>query len=201
MSLNNILWGAPRIHGELLKLGVNVCQTTVAKYMVRRAGPPSQTWCTFLRNHVCELVTSEILPRPISGFRGLLTRVAVAIKRWLRAKFHKPLSSHAAAGWDIEDERISRQAILRPPNHKVNALIDFARREPPGVKPLFNNSSPPMLPVAALCLVASGTTSRVRWKEVAETIDRRFHRPNSEHTDRKTSPMCHFRYRSDRLAS
>jgi hypothetical protein len=68
MSLNNVLWGAPRIHGERLKLGVNVCKTTVAKYMVRRPGPPSQNWLTFLRNHTRGLVTSEILPRSNSGF-------------------------------------------------------------------------------------------------------------------------------------
>jgi hypothetical protein len=51
MSTENQLWGAPRIHGELLKLGFNVAQSTVAKYMVTRRGPPSQGWRTFLRNH------------------------------------------------------------------------------------------------------------------------------------------------------
>src|SRR6516164_2032413 len=51
MSLANPLWGAPRIHGELLKLGIDVGQTTVAKYMAKRRRPPSQGWKTFLRNH------------------------------------------------------------------------------------------------------------------------------------------------------
>ncbi|MBI4479135.1 MAG: hypothetical protein HY651_03845 [Acidobacteria bacterium] len=51
MSLANPLWGAPRIHGELLKLGIEVSETTVAKYMVRHRKPPSQTWRTFLKNH------------------------------------------------------------------------------------------------------------------------------------------------------
>jgi hypothetical protein len=51
MSIANPLWGAPRIHGELLKLGVDIGQTSVAKYMVRRRDPPSQGWRTFLRNH------------------------------------------------------------------------------------------------------------------------------------------------------
>jgi hypothetical protein len=51
MSVANPLWGAPRIHGELLKLGIDVGQTTVAKYMARRRQPPSQGWKTFLRNH------------------------------------------------------------------------------------------------------------------------------------------------------
>src|SRR6266496_3580903 len=51
MSAENPLWGAPRIHGELLKLGFEVAQSSVAKYMVKRYGPPSQGWCTFLHNH------------------------------------------------------------------------------------------------------------------------------------------------------
>ncbi len=51
MSLDSPLWGAPRIYGELLKLGFDVAQTTVAKYMAKRRWPPSQSWKTFLRNH------------------------------------------------------------------------------------------------------------------------------------------------------
>ena len=51
MSIENLLWGAPRIHGELLKLGFEVAQSSVAKYMVKRIGPPSQRWRTFLQNH------------------------------------------------------------------------------------------------------------------------------------------------------
>jgi hypothetical protein len=52
MSLANPGWGAPRIHGELLKLGIAVSKTTVAKYMIRNRRPPSQTWKTFLKNHM-----------------------------------------------------------------------------------------------------------------------------------------------------
>src|SRR5215831_17855582 len=51
MSQENPLWGAPRIHGELLKLGFDIAESTVSKYMVRHRGPPAQTWRTFLRNH------------------------------------------------------------------------------------------------------------------------------------------------------
>src|SRR5262245_57663712 len=54
MSKENPLWGAPRIHGELLKLGFEIAESTVSKYMIRRRGPPSQTWRTFLRNHAAE---------------------------------------------------------------------------------------------------------------------------------------------------
>src|SRR5262244_3092514 len=50
MSTENPLWGAPRIHGELLKLGFEIAESTVSKYMIRRRGPPSQTWRTFLRD-------------------------------------------------------------------------------------------------------------------------------------------------------
>src|SRR5262245_42284043 len=56
MSVENPLWGAPRIHGELLKLGFEIAQSTVARYMVKRAGPPSQGWRTFLRNHAPNIV-------------------------------------------------------------------------------------------------------------------------------------------------
>src|SRR5437899_12167321 len=58
MALANPLWGAPRIHGELLKLGLNVSQRTVGRIMPRRAKPPSQTWRIFLQNHVTDLVSA-----------------------------------------------------------------------------------------------------------------------------------------------
>src|SRR5438034_1058575 len=59
MSLANPRWGAPRIHGELLKLGIQVSQATVAKYMVRHRKPPSQSWRTFLKNHAKDLVSAD----------------------------------------------------------------------------------------------------------------------------------------------
>ncbi len=60
LNLDNFLWGAPRIHGELRMLGIHLAQSTVAKYMIRRSGPPSQNWRTFLRNHARELLPAEI---------------------------------------------------------------------------------------------------------------------------------------------
>ena len=60
MSSANPLWGAPRIHGELLKLGVEVCQATVAKYMVRRRGRPSPTWRSFLRNEAIGIAAIDM---------------------------------------------------------------------------------------------------------------------------------------------
>src|SRR3974390_2191720 len=61
MSIENPLWGAPRIHGELLKLGFEVAQSTVAKYMAKRPGPPSQGWRTFLRNRIGNITSQAIL--------------------------------------------------------------------------------------------------------------------------------------------
>ena len=61
MNTENQLWGAPRIHGELLKLGFSVAQSTVAKYMVKRRGPPSQGWRTFLRNHAPDIAAMVAL--------------------------------------------------------------------------------------------------------------------------------------------
>ena len=61
MSKENPLWGAPRIHGELLKLGIEVAQSTVARYMTRRQGPPSQGWKTFLRNHTAGIASIDLL--------------------------------------------------------------------------------------------------------------------------------------------
>ena len=78
MSRANPLWGAPRIHGELLKLGIEVSQATVAKYMVRRVGRPSPTWRSFLRNQAAGIL---LLPRVSST-----TIVAVRTKVLSSAK-------------------------------------------------------------------------------------------------------------------
>jgi transposase InsO family protein len=71
ISIANPLWGAPRIHGELLKLGVEVGQTTVAKYMVRGRRPPSQGWKTFLRNHADGVASMDLFVVPTISFRLL----------------------------------------------------------------------------------------------------------------------------------
>ena len=71
MSIANPLWGAPRIHGELLKLGIEIGQTSVAKYMARRRGPPSQGWKTFLRNHADGIVAMDLFVVPTISFRLL----------------------------------------------------------------------------------------------------------------------------------
>src|SRR5882724_5770206 len=71
MSQANPLWGAPRIHGELLKLGFEVAQSTVAKYMTRRRGPPSQGWKTFFRNHFPDIGAIDMFVVPTIGFKLL----------------------------------------------------------------------------------------------------------------------------------
>ncbi len=71
MSLANPLWGAPRIHGELLKLGIVIGQTSVAKYLAKRRRPPSQGWKTFLRNHADGIVSMDLFVVPTLSFKLL----------------------------------------------------------------------------------------------------------------------------------
>jgi hypothetical protein len=81
MSVENPLWGAPRIHGELLKLGFDVAQSSVAKYMVKRCGPPSQGWRTFLCNHAPDIAAMDLLVVPTIGFDLLYALVIVRLDR------------------------------------------------------------------------------------------------------------------------
>ena len=78
MAQANPRWGAPRIHGELLKLGIDVCQATVAKYMVRPRQPPSQTWRTFLRNHIGQIVAADFFVVPTATYRLLFVLVLLS---------------------------------------------------------------------------------------------------------------------------
>jgi len=81
MSIDNPLWGAPRIHGELLKLGFEVAQSSVAKYMIKRHGPPSQGWRTFLRNHAPDIAAMDLFVVPTIGFNLLYGFVIVRLDR------------------------------------------------------------------------------------------------------------------------
>ena len=81
MSIENPLWGAPRIHGELLKLGFEVAQSSVAKYMVKRPGPASQGWRTFLRNHAPDIAAMDLFVVPTIGFNLLYAFVVVRLDR------------------------------------------------------------------------------------------------------------------------
>jgi len=81
MSIENPLWGAPRIHGELLKLGFEVAQSSVAKYMAKRRGPPSQGWRTFLRNHAPDIAAMDLFVVPTIGFDLLYAFIIVRLDR------------------------------------------------------------------------------------------------------------------------
>jgi transposase InsO family protein len=81
MSIENPLWGAPRIHGELLKLGFEVAQSSVAKYMVKRGRPPSQGWRTFLHNHVSDIAAMDLFVVPTISFDLLYALVIIRLDR------------------------------------------------------------------------------------------------------------------------
>jgi hypothetical protein len=70
-GMESLPWGAPRIHGELLKLGIDVGQTSAAKYMVKRRGPPSQGWTTFLHSHADGIAAMDLFVVPTISFRLL----------------------------------------------------------------------------------------------------------------------------------
>jgi transposase InsO family protein len=97
MSLANRLWGAPRIHGELLKLGIEVAQSTVAKYMARRGRGRSQTWKTFLRNHSAGIAATNFLIVPTIGFRLLF--VLVILKHQRRRLISLSVTANPTAEW------------------------------------------------------------------------------------------------------
>jgi putative transposase len=103
MSQANPRWGAPRIHGELLKLGIDVCQATVAKYMRRRRQPPSQTWRTFLRNHIGQIVAADFFVVPTATYRLLLVLVLPAHDR--RRIRHVAVTAHPTAAWTAQQLR------------------------------------------------------------------------------------------------
>jgi len=97
VSSANPLWGAPRVHGELLKLGIDVSQATVSKYMVRRRKPRSQTWRAFLDNHVRDLVSCDFFVVPTAAFRLLF--VFVLLRHDRREIVHFGVTANPTATW------------------------------------------------------------------------------------------------------
>jgi hypothetical protein len=93
MNVENPLWGAPRIHGELLKLRFEVSQSSVAKYMVKRRGPPSQGWRAFLRNHAPDIAAMDLFVVSTIGFELLYAFVIVRLDRRDLIWIDRPLSS------------------------------------------------------------------------------------------------------------
>src|SRR3989454_7919074 len=100
MALANPVWGAPRIHGELLKLGFDVSQRTVARLLPRRPKPPSQTWRTFLQNHVADLASVDFFVVPTATFRILYVFVVLLHHR--RRVVHFNVTETPTAAWTAQ---------------------------------------------------------------------------------------------------
>ena len=97
MSSANPLWGAPRIHGELLKLGIEIGQATLAKYMVRRRGTPSPTWRSFLLNHAAGIAALDMFVVASVSFRLLYVMIILAHDR--RRIVYTAVTENPTAAW------------------------------------------------------------------------------------------------------
>jgi hypothetical protein len=116
LSIANPLWGAPRIHGELLKLGIDVSERSVSRLMPRRRYPPSQTWRTFLANHARDLVSLDFFTVPTARLRVLFVLVVLAHHR--RRVIHVNVTEHPTAAWtaqQIGGVPGRHRAVLSPP--------------------------------------------------------------------------------------
>ena len=91
------MWGAPRIHGELLKLGFEIAESTVSKYMIWRRGPPSQTWRTFLRNHAAAIAGIDLCVVPTLTFECLFAFLVLGHDR--RQLLWFAVTHHPTAEW------------------------------------------------------------------------------------------------------
>ena len=100
MSRSNPLWGAPRVHGELMKIGISISQAAVSKYMVRDRKPPSQTWRSFLDNHLADLVSIDFFTVPTATFRVLFVFVVLSHER--RRIVHFNVTEHPSAEWTAQ---------------------------------------------------------------------------------------------------
>ena len=103
MSQANPLWGSPRIHGELRKLGIDVAQSTVAKYLSRPRKPPSQTWRTFLSNHLEQMASIDFFVVPTATFRVLFVFVVLSHAR--RRVLHFQVTEHPTQQWAMQQTR------------------------------------------------------------------------------------------------
>ena len=135
MHAANPLWGAPRIHGELLKLGLTVSQSTVAKYLGRCDGPSSQTWRIFFANHVAQLASIDFFTVPTATFRVLFVFVVLSHDR--RRIVHLNVTEHPTTAWTAQQLREAwpwdtaprfvirdRDGIYGPELHHVTHAMD-----------------------------------------------------------------------------
>ena len=156
MSIANPLWGAPRIHGELLKLGIDIGQTSVAKYMVRRRGPPSQGWNTFIRNHADGIAAMDLFVVPTISFRLLYGLLIMGHGRrqilWFGVTPHPTAKWIAnqiteACGWEQVPRYLIRDRMGLMARSSSDGFdqwvfaIDRRRRAPHGKTDLLNDLS------------------------------------------------------------
>src|ERR1700730_8474943 len=117
MATVNPLWGAPRIHGELLKLGIDISERSVSRLLPRRHRPPSQTWRTFLANHLNEIASVDLFTVPTATFRVLFCLVVLRHDR--RRVLHFNVTEHPTAQWAAQQlveafpEAVSARYLLR----------------------------------------------------------------------------------------
>ncbi len=100
MSRNNVGWGAPRIHGELQMLGIHISQATVAKYMIHRRKPPSQTWRAFLNNHARDLAAVDFFTVPTATFQILY--VLIVLRHDRREVTHFNITANPTGVWSAQ---------------------------------------------------------------------------------------------------
>ena len=131
ISLANPGWGAPRIHGELLKLGIDIGETTVAKYMVHPRRPSSQTWKTFLKNHMQELVSADFFVVPTATFRLLFVFLVLSHDR--RRILHWGVTAHPTAEWTAQHFGMP---FLGIPPLDTFCVTAMAVTQNPSLKPL-----------------------------------------------------------------
>jgi len=122
MASANVTWGAPRIHGELLKLGFEISERTVSRLMPKRRQDPSQTWKTFLTNHVGQLVSIDFFTVPTLQLRVLFVFVVLAHER--RRVLHFNVTQHPTAEWTAQQmiEAFREDSV---PRYLIGAVTEF----------------------------------------------------------------------------
>ena len=158
MSIANPLWGAPRIHGELLKLGIDIGQTSVAKYMTRRRGPPSQGWKTFLRNHADGIAAMDLFVVPTVSFRLLYGLLIMGHGR--RQILWLGVTAHPTAEW-IANQLTEACGWERPPRRsdpRPGCLLRPCVHPPPSIS---RHSRSPDIPAITLAEWLCGASDRL----------------------------------------